>query len=184
MSAAPDPGWGAALRAALVPLKGARMAQAGAPALLVMRALWFTFFIAVLLLGVVVAIVGAQLPGGGVDGRVAAGVVVAISVLAQVVAGAFIPPISGRTVDEVRGTAQRAFFLRVALAEPGALLGFMGFALSGNAAVYLAGAVVSIAGLFDAAPGTRWLERGQDQLRESGSSVDLLDALVRAGVTR
>ena len=41
-----------------------------------------------------------------------------------------------------------------------------------------------IAGLLDAAPGTRWLERGQDQLRESGSSVDLLDALVRAGITR
>ena len=126
----------------------------------------------------------AGLPGGGVDGRIVAGVVVGIGVVAQLVAGAFVPPIAGETDGEVRRTAQRHFFLRVALAEPGALLGFMGFVLSGNPAVYLAGAIVSIAGLVDAAPGQRWIERGQDQLRDAGSPVDLMDALLGGGVTR
>lgn len=183
MSSMRDPGWGAAFRAALVPMKGARMLKGGAAALLVMRVLWVTFVVAVLLLGVVVAVVAAELPGGGIDGRLAAGGVVVIGLFLQIAAGSFVPAVAGSTVDEVRDAAQRSFFLRVALAEPAALLGFLGFALSGNGGVYVAGAIVSLAGLSDAAPNRRWLERGQEQLRASGSSVDLTDALLAGGVT-
>lgn len=182
--AAEDPGWRPAIRAALVPVKGARLARDGGSSLLVMRALWIAFTTAILLMGVVVVLVSTELPSGGIDGRFAAAFVVGLGVLAQVVAGAAVPAIGGRTADDVGRTAQRAFFIRVLLAEPAALLGFLGFALSGNPAVYLAGAVVSFAGMVDAMPGERWLARGQVQLTESGSSVQLLDALVRGGVSR
>lgn len=179
-----DPGWRPAIGAALVPVKGARLVRDGGSALLVMRALWIAFTTAIVLIGVVVILVSTELPGGGIDGRFTTAVVVALGVLAQAVAGAVLPAIAGMKAGDVRRTAQRAFFIRVLLAEPAALFGFLGFALSGNPAVYLAGAVVSFAGMVDAMPGERWLASGQAQLVESGSSVDLLDALLRGGVTR
>ena len=104
--------------------------------------------------------------------------------ISQLVGANFLPAIAGRTQAEVQEAAQKHFFLRVALAEPATLLGFLGFVLSANPAVYGLGAVVSLAGMLDARPSTRWLDRGQLQLRESGSEISLLGVLVQGGVTR
>lgn len=178
MSDRRDPGWGAAFRAGFVPLRRARVLHDGTPPLLVLRSVWTAFAFSVVLISIVVGAVATQLPGGGPDGRVVAGVVVAIGVFAQLVAVSFVPPLSGVTPDEVQAAATRAVLLRIALAEAAALVGFLGFALAGNAAVYFAGALVSAVGMYDAMPGRRWIAQGQAQLRESGSSVDLLDALL------
>jgi len=187
MSQVEDPGWGPALKGAafvLVPGLGARRMMRGTNALTVMRQLWITFVTATLLIGVLVMVVNASLEGGGADGRVVAGVIAALGVISQLVGANFLPAIDGRTQAEVQEAAQKHFFLRVALAEPAALLGFLGFVLSANPAVYALGAVVSLAGMLDARPSTRWLDRGQQQLRESGSEISLLGVLVQGGVTR
>jgi len=160
------------------------MAVSSVDGLSVMRVLWMTFMSAMLLMAVAVIVIDQVLPGGGVDGRVVGGVVVAVSVFAQIVANKFVPEVAGSTMSAVRETAQRSFFVRIAFAEPAALLGFLGFVVSGNAAVYGLGCVVGMAGLFDAAPTAAWIRKGQDQLKGSGSDVELLAALVSGGITR
>jgi hypothetical protein len=187
MTGAVDPGWGAAVRKvplAMLPTRGMRMASGSTDSLTVMRLLWLTFTAVMVLLGVVVVVIDRVAPGGGVDGRAVGVVVVGLGAVAQLVAAKVVTDITGATMPEVRAAAQRAFFLRVALAEPAALLGFLGFVVSGNAAVYGAGFVVGMAGMIDAAPTRAWLERGQQQLRGAGSDVELLAALVSGGLTR
>lgn len=187
MSRAVDPGWGEAARllpSMLLPTRGMRLAAGGTAGLTVMRVLWLTFVASMLLLGIVVVVIDSVAPGGGVDGRVVGGVVAALGVGLQAVSVRFLPDLAGRTVEEVRAAVQRIFFLRVAFAEPAALLGFMGFVVSGNVAVYVIGAVIGLAGMYDAAPSAGWLARSAEQLRSSGSDVDLLDAVTRGGLTR
>ncbi|MEQ8841708.1 MAG: hypothetical protein RIB98_12070 [Acidimicrobiales bacterium] len=182
-----DPGWGDALKrvpAALVPTRGMRMAAGGTNGLTIMRLVWITFVASMLLIGVAVFAIDRALPGGGADGRVVAMVVAGLGVFAQVAAIRFVPAITGTTMPAVRATAQRAFFLRIAFAEPAALLGFLGFVLSGNAAVYVVGFVVGMAGMADAAPTASWIADGQKELQASGSDVELLAALVSGGITR
>lgn len=184
MSRPRDPGWRPAavgVVAAVVPTLGARLARRSANALVLMRQLWVTFATVMLLVGVVAWIL-ASVVDGGVDGRFVAGAVVAIGVVAQVVAPRFLPPLQGASPAVVRRSASRAFFLRVALAESVALLAFVGVLLSGNPAVYLVGLVVAGIGLVEAAPTARWIARGQAELRQEGSSVDLLGALIGGGV--
>lgn len=187
MTNAVDPGWGEAvakLPTALLPTRGMRMAFGSTDGLTVMRVLWITFTAAMVLVGVVVALIDAFVPGGGVDGRLVVAAVLGFGVLAQLVATMVVGDVTGSTPAEVRASAQRGFFVRVALAEPAGLLGFLGFVLSGNAAVYVAGAAVAMVGLLAAAPTRSWIELGQRQLADSGSDVDLIAALVGGGITR
>lgn len=188
MTRSVDPGWGAALRKAplaLLPTRGVRMAAGGATdGLTVMRIAWIVFTAVMVVIGVVVIAIDQGLPGGGVDGRTVAVIVGGLAVFAQLVAVKFVPEITGSTMPAVRATAQRAFFVRMAFAQPAPLLGFLGFVTSGNAAVYVVGFVVGLAGMWDAAPNARWIGVGQRQLQASGSDVELLAALVGGGITR
>lgn len=187
MTAAVDPGWGQAvakLPTALLPTRGMRMAVGSTDGLTVMRVLWLAFTAAMVLLGVVVALIDAFVPGGGVDGRIVVAAVLGFGVLAQLVATRVAGEVAGATPAAVRASAQRVFFVRVALAEPAGLLGFLGFVLSGNVAVYVAGAAVAMVGLVAVAPTRSWIERGQGRLADRGSDVDLLAALVGGGITR
>ena len=187
MTGAVDPGWGQAIRKvplALLPTRGMRMAAGSNDSLTVMRLLWVTFTAVMVFMGLVVVVIDRVAPGGGVDGRGVGAVVVGLGVFAQVVAVKVVNEITGSTMSEVRASAQRAFFLRVALAEPAALFGFLGFVVSGNVAVYGAGFVVGMAGMYDAAPTRGWIDRGQQQLRSAGSDVELLAVLVGGGLTR
>lgn len=187
MSEAVDPGWGAAARRApliLVPTRGMRSALADDNGLVVMRMVWITFVAVMVVIGALVVAIDRSLPGGGADGRVVAAGVAGVGIFLQVVSTKFIPVIAGKKMAAVRSAAQRAFFIRVAFAEPAALLGFMGFVLSGNVAVYAVGFAVGLAGMTDAAPTGRWIAAGQAELAASGSDVDLLAALVSGGLTR
>jgi hypothetical protein len=187
MSHAVDPGWGEAIKKvplALLPTRGMRLAAGSGDGLTVMRVVWITFTFSMVLIGALVVAIDRALPGNGADGRIVGGVVVGIGVFAQVVSTKFVPDIEGASMPAARGTAQRAFFLRVAFAQPSALVGFLGFVVSGNVAVYALGFVVGLAGMFDAAPTSGWIERGQAQLKTSGSDVELLAALTGGGITR
>lgn len=187
MSGAVDPGWGEAARSfprTLLPTRGMRLAAGSTNGLTVMRMVWLSFLAAMVLIGAVVVVIDRAAPGGGVDGRVVGAVVAGLGIFLQVVSTKFVPVVAGATMREVREVAQRAFFVRVAFAEPAALFGFMGFVLSGNVAVYGIGFVVGLAGMYDAAPTARWIDAGQAALREAGSDVDFLAAVVGGGITR
>ena len=167
----------------VIPTRGIRTAVSTS-GLTAMRVLWLTFIAAMALVGLVVVVIDQIAPGGGADGRVVGAVVVALGVLIQLVSVKFVPEVAGSTMHAVRETAQRAFFTRVAFAEPAALIGFMGFVLSGNVAVYVAGAVIGLAGMYDAAPNSRWIAQSQQALRASGSDVEFLPAMASGGITR
>lgn len=148
-----------------------------------MRQLWCTFLGAVTMLWAPAAIVTSA-GTSSIDGRVVAGVVIAVGVVGQLMSSAFVPPVHGPSVGEARASAQRSFFVRVALAEVGALAGFIGAAVAGNLAVYLAGFAVTVAAMIDAAPSDRWIEDRQNELDEARHAVDLRTTLESAGLTR
>ena len=188
MTRVEDPGWRRAAGGVwflMIPTKGARMALKSTNSLLLMRQLWVTFLAAVTFLWVPVLVI--HFSGGlaaNVDGRLMAAVVVGVGVFGQLLAGTIVAPVSGPTEEAARRSFQRSLLVRIALGEIGALVGFVGFLLSGNPLVYLAGYVVTLAGMFDAAPTVAKIDRSQRQLIESGSGVNLLGALVKDGITR
>ena len=187
MSRAEDPGWKSAFLGGLfilIPGFGARRTMKSSNGLVVMRQLWCTFISAMLLIGVVVIFVDRQLEDGGMDGRLVAGFVVVIGVVTQLAGFGFLPAISGKNTNAVRSSAQARFFLRIALAEVPAFVGFFGFILTTNPWVYAAGFAIGFAGMLDARPSAAWIDRGQQQLQADGSDVSLLAALTGGGITR
>ncbi|MDW3220494.1 MAG: hypothetical protein R8F63_17940 [Acidimicrobiales bacterium] len=184
MTDARDPGWRPAIVGGilgLVPLVGSGLVRRSKNSLLLLRQLWVTFTTALVLVGVVVFVLRSALDGGGIDGRIVAAVVIVVGVATQVVAPRFLPTVAGNTDAEVRRAAARGVFLRIALAESVALMAFVGVIVSGNAGIYVLGFVIGITGMMDAAPTAAWLDRAQQQLRESGSSVDVLSAMTGGG---
>ncbi len=119
-----------------------------------------------------------------VDARPVAIAILIGGAVLQIAAAALLGPIQGETEEEVRAAAQRLLFLRIFVAEVPAIAGFLGFMATANPAVYLVGWVVAVVGMIGAAPTARRLDLLQRQLRESGSSVDLVTALVSSGITR
>lgn len=179
-----DPGWRRAILGGLfglIPFVGPRIVRGSKNALLLGRQLWVTFVVALVAVGIVVLVLRSELDGGGINAQVVAGVVAVVGVLTQVVAPRFIPLIEGRNNEEARQSAARSMLLRIALAESVALLSFMGVLLTGNAAIYLLGFALGMTGMADAAPTASWVDKGQQQLRESGSTVNLLRALTSGG---
>ena len=154
----------------------------GEMALVVMRALWVATTFTVAFMGALVLFVSAGLRSGGVDGRLMAGFVVSAGVLCHVAAQLFIPSVDGRTHIEVVASVSRNFFLRLALTQPTALFGFLGFVLTGNPVVYFLGACLSAIGLSGTMPGSKWITKREVELRKLGSSVDLMRLLTSRGV--
>lgn len=182
-----DPGW-PPLRTLLlgfIPVRGARVVQRSDDALMVIRMAWIAFVGAMVIIGGIVLFLwslgGA---GSGIDGRTAAVVLVIVGGAVQVIGGRVVGALAPGSPREVARQAQTRFFLRIAFAEVGVIVGFLGFALTGNPAVYLVGFVVGAAGMIDAAPTAAHLRRQQAELRAAGSDVDLVSALTSGGLTR
>lgn len=190
MTSSSDPGWRPALRGGAwipvpFPLVGARRVIYSADGLTAIRQLWLKF-LGVLVMIWIPVLVFSVTSGSetSIDARpVAVGILIGGAVL-QLVVPTLFGRMQGETEDEVRGRAQRLLFLRILVAEVPALAGFLGFMATANPAVYLAGWLVAMAGMIGAAPTRRKLERLQLQLSESGSSVDLVTALVNSGISR
>ena len=169
---------------ALVPTLGARAAVRSGNGLTLMRQACLAFATACTLIWVPVLLVWSDGRSSGVDGRTAALVVVVVGVVLQLLAGVVVAAPVADDEATVRRLAQRSMFLRVALAESAALVGFAGFLFTTNPMVYAAGYVVTLAGLVDAAPTAAKLDRQQQALRAVGSDVELLAVLVGQGLTR
>ena len=188
MSTVEDPGWRPAAKGiffAFAPMLGPRMAQRSTNGLLLMRQAWVSFTSAACIIWV--PVLWLWLAGdltSGFDSRVAAAGVGVLGALPQLVALLALASPVAREEKAARAEAQSTFLLRVALAEIAAVIGFIGFTLSLNPAVYLVGFVIALVGLLAAAPTAANIERMQQRLREAGSDVDLLSALVSGGITR
>jgi hypothetical protein len=188
VSAVSDPGWRRAAGGLLfmvVPTKGARTTLKSANGLVLLRQLWVMLAAVITILWIpVVALSFSDALRGSIDGRVAALVVVVVAVGGQVIAARLAPSVSGVTEQVARDAAQRWVLVRVGLGELAALVGFIGFVASANPLVYVAGFVPTAAVMVAAAPSAAWIGRMQVELRESGSDVELLSALVGGGISR
>lgn len=177
-----DPGWRPALGGlawGLVPGLAIRRARrSGGDALLVLRGLFLSFCAAVVLVGVVVVILSA---GEGLDGSAdgtTVGIGVALAGLVLLVASAWRRPLDGSSDAALAESYRRRFFLRMALAEAAALLGFAGFILSGNPAVYALGAAFTAIGFVLMAPTAGNLARDEEAVRaRSGTGHSIVRAL-------
>jgi hypothetical protein len=179
-----DPGWRSAVDLAakglVVPWVGlsGRRPSGGVDGLVALRSLVLTFVLAVSMIGVVVAVLDryGRLPAQ-LEAIPVAGAVVACGVLAQL-AGAFVErPLDGSTAAALAAAYRTRFFVRVGLAESAALLGFVGFILTGAPAVYLAGSVMTLVGFTRLAPTRARLAADQQRLSSTGSAIRLVAAL-------
>jgi hypothetical protein len=178
-----DPGWRPALPGlawTLVPRLAIRRSQRRGDALVALRGLYLSFCAAIALVGVVVAVLAA----GGFEGGDVAGGPVAVAVgvagLALVVASAWRRPLDASSDLALADSYRRRFFLRMAFAESAALLGFVGFVLTGNPALYAVGAPFTVLGFALLAPTVANLRRDQEELRRSGNRRSLVAALRHA----
>lgn len=152
---------------------------------MLLRQLWVSFSLVACLIWIpVVALWRGEVLASGLDGRAVAFAVAAIAIALQLLVGMLVATPLSATPESVRGWAQRSFFARVAAAEAGAILGFIGFVLAANPAVYLAGFVIAVVGMLDAAPTAAKLSRMEKTVRAAGSDVEVLAALTGAGVSR
>ena len=188
MSAVRDPGWRRAaggLLFMMIPTKGARTMLKSANGLLLLRQLWVTLAAVMTILWVPVLVLHlSDARTGSLDGRVATAVVVVVAFGGQLLAVRLAPSVSGTTAKSASESAQRWVLVRVGLGELAALVGFIGFVASANPLVYVAGFVPTVVVMVGAAPSAAWIARMQHDLRESGSDVELLAALVGGGISR
>ena len=177
-----DPGWRPALGGlawGLVPGLAIRRARRrGGDALVVLRGLFLSFCAAVALVGVVVVLLSS---GEGLDGSAdgtTVGIGVALAGFVLLLASAWRRPLDGSSDATLAESYRRRFFLRMAFAEAAALLGFAGFILSGNPAVYAGGAAFTAIGFVLMAPSAGNLARDQEAVRDRlGTGHSLIRAL-------
>lgn len=183
-----DPGWPRSLLWVLVPPLAIRRAQRSGDTntLQVLRLLFTSFAMSLVLIGVVViALTGS---GTAEPDRPAASVVAA-GVVAYGVLSLFAPRVIERPLDCTDETAllsgyRTRLFLRIAFAHAAALVGFVGFSLSGEAWMYPLGASFTVVGYVRLAPSRRNLERDQEELNQQGCVLSLTDLLVTRRIAK
>jgi F0F1-type ATP synthase membrane subunit c/vacuolar-type H+-ATPase subunit K len=170
-----DPGWRLNWRVLIpVQLQMQTLRKKRGDALLVLRNIYFQFVLSMVLFGVVIPFV---LPFRG-HGQVGAWAIalVALGVATSLLSRVFERPVS---CDSLADSFRIRMFVRVALAETAAVLGFA-FAFTAPAGwLYYLGALLSIPGLVRAAPTREALVRDQQELTAQGCNRSLVAALRR-----
>ncbi len=181
-----DPGWGPTLRTLpklFVPFVGMRTMAGQSDGLTALRMLWCVFAGALILVWIPVAIAAPELDGQ-VSVFTALIVVVAIGVSTQLAARMLGAGHDVTDASRFVASFQRTTLVRVALAEAAAIVGFVGFLLSGSAIIYGVGFAIAAYGHFDAMPASRRLGAAQQQVDEAGGDWSVVGALVSARLTR
>jgi F0F1-type ATP synthase membrane subunit c/vacuolar-type H+-ATPase subunit K len=179
-----DPGWGDAVRSAwmfIIPfglqLRLRKLQREGADGLVVLRSVFLAFVAAIVLFAIVVAFLDPRVEGASAAGWVALGLaaygVLVVFVLTPIVER----PLSCDSDHALQGSYRTRFFLRVALAESVALLGFVLMFQVGASWVYYTGGAVTLVGLAWRAPTARNLMKDEDELRARGCARSLVTAL-------
>ena len=166
----------------LFPAFGIRRAtRGGQPTIAQLRAIFVSYVLALFLIGIVVVVLtvaGERTTSASTAtiAGVAAGVAVlgtASVVLSQRVQ---LKPDCSTDAALLRWYRQR-FFLRVALSELPALMGFIGFVLVWTGWIYLIGLGIAVIGHGLAAPTNSRIDRDRERLTASGCRRDLAAAL-------
>ncbi len=177
-----DPGWRSArpsVRSILIPrLATARAARETDDRLVTLRMLFVSFSTALALVGVIVVVLYA---GGDIGGSLDAwptAAVLALTGSGCLLAARTVPkPLECTDAQTLALGYQTRFFLRLAFSESPALLGFVGFILTGNPLLYPLGAAFSAAGFAWLAPTRANLAADELQLAAIGCPYRLTTAL-------
>lgn len=185
-----DPGWRRSTRHALLGLiPGLRTLQLRrtreGEGLVVLRGVFLSFLLALAMLGVVVVVLDINTSGFGTLSELPVALVVLSVGVASVVASALVGP-DLQCQDDVQMAKRyvQRFFLRLALAETAALVGFVGFMLSGAGWIYFLATAFSAVGFSRLAPTEGHLRKDQDGLSAMGCQRSLLVALQQYGLRR
>jgi hypothetical protein len=176
-----DPGWSFSWRSLLwllVPAIGIKRASADpsgrADGLALLRQVFLSFCVAIVLLGVVQAFLysGAE-PVSDPSPEVAAGLLAVAAVGMMVIQPRLEKPLPCDDDATLAAGYRARLFLRIAFSEAAALSGFVGFFLTYAWWPYPVGAAMAAVGFIRAAPSRRNLTRDQDELmyRQCGRSL-------------
>jgi len=177
-----DPGWPLKkeLLLALVPGFGRvlvrRRLDPNENGLVLLRQVFLSFCIAIVLFGVVLAFLWPSQSNEPASPGLAVGIIVVG--IATGIAGRFVEkPLVCSDEATLAGSYRTRFFLRIAFAECAALFGFVGFFIASVWWVYPVGALVTLTGFARAAPTRARLQRDQERLNGQGCFRSLVAAL-------
>jgi F0F1-type ATP synthase membrane subunit c/vacuolar-type H+-ATPase subunit K len=174
-----DPGWGSPgriLLGAVLPALAIR--RAGGDGLVMLRSVFLSFAFALVAVGVVAVLITSGEGGDGdLSGTTAALGVGAIG-LAAVTASQVVARRLDCTSEQALGESYRTrFFLRMALSESAALLGFVAVVVTDEPLPYGVGLAFAAVGFALAAPTNGRLQADQEVLHTNGCAHDLVSAI-------
>lgn len=177
-----DPGWRPVVRwlpMLVVPMLGMRTMVKQDDGLLSLRMLWAIFVWAAVVVGIIVAALAAadvEL-GSSLDRSAGLAGVIVLGASAQLLAVRFAPLLDFADEGAFVGSFQRATLVRIGFAEAAAVIGLVGFLMTGSAFVYGVSFVISLAGHLDAMPGRRRLDAAQAEAVAANTSIRVVRAL-------
>lgn len=176
-----DPGWRPALLA-LVPIFGVRAGMQRArnhPArgLVIVRQLFLSFALAIGLFAFVLVEIGLRPQDGSFSVSTVIGIVAVVAAVALVLGPIVERQLDCSDVGKLVESWRTRFFIRIALGEAPALVGFAGAFLSGRTVPYFVGAAAAVLMFTRAAPSVRNLARDQADLDDRGCGMSLATAL-------
>jgi hypothetical protein len=116
--------------------------------------------------------------GATISGSVAAVVVFALGLSGVVLSWRLKPELPGDDLGQLLGAYRTRFFLRLAMAEAGAVMGFVGFFLTQNPLVYFVGLIPAALGFAMLAPTRANLEREDQAMAARGCRYTIYRALL------
>ncbi len=178
-----DPGWPRSLRLLVfvVPFVGMlnrrRLQRGGGDGLILLRQVFLSFSLALVMFGVVLALLyPSSPPPRDPPTTVVTGLLVFSGIVA-LLATRIERPLDCTDDAKLAGSYRSRFFLRIAFAESAALFGFVGFFLTYDWWPYPVGVAIAAAGFLRAAPTRGRLRRDQERLAEQGCFRPLVRAL-------
>lgn len=164
-----------------VPFAAMQRPRPGTNGLALLRQVFVSFSLAVVMIGVVVLFLTAgDPPENAPSTGLVLAAVAALGFLGFVAPQVVVAPLDCSSDATLVGGYRTRFFLRLAFAESAALVGFVGALLTGAPWPYLVGAAITAVGFARLAPTDANLAAEQDALATAGCPRDLRHALVSA----
>ena len=142
--------------------------------LAVLRSLFVSFCASLVMIGFVVLFLATDASGAAsLSGAAACGIVALIGIAITIGLTFFMPTLSCGSPGQVLGQYRSRFFLRVAFAQAGALIGFGAFFLSGNPVAFFVGLPIALFNLIRFAPTTANIVSEDRRLAAQGCDCSL-----------
>lgn len=180
-----DPGWPISWRTfagLLLPGAGVRsqIKAAQGDGLVLLRQVFFSFSVALLLFGIVLVFLYPGLVPKGEEPKPGIALaLIAAGALAGVLERVLERPLACVDEQALADSYRTRFFLRIAMAESAAMFGFVGFFVSYEWWVYPAGVAITAIGFRRAAPTRSNLANDQEHLYAQGCGLSLVGAVRR-----